>query len=816
MKQSVNEINFELAIEAGEIGTWKRDLGTNLITQSPITSRILGHGQDETVIPFEYLFTYTHQDDLLKFGKALNPLIESGEPFDVEFRIWRPDGKMRWITVRGKSIKDESGKPVQVIGVMFDITEKKQAMERFRLLTEYSPDAILVEVNHHFVYANPMARQLLGTEEECRLFDYSFLQFAGRDHRDVVIAAYRSISEQKPASPLFDLQMKRLDGSLIEVQAICGFLFWDGQAATQIMLRDVTELKKSLSQVKQLSDRLELIIEGTGEGVWEWNIADNTFTFSGGFNKIIGRESGKFNTTTMDWYSIIHPDDVSRVKLIFQESLKERIPVYGCEFRVRAVSNDWKWVSARGVIVEQGSDGQPRVMAGTLTDITIRKASDELAWKHSHLDALTSLPNRRLFRECLELAMQKSKHTSSQIVLLFIDLDGFQCVNDLYGHDAGDLLLIESARRIKDCVGQSSTVARIGGDEFIVILSELPRMEQVELVCPKILDALAAPFNLRDSAGYVSASIGISLYPFDATNPEELIRKADQAMHVAKSSGKNRFAYFTKELDDRAHERLKIMNDLRVALPMDQFEIHYQPIVDLKTKRLVKAEALIRWDHPTMGRVSPALFVPLAEELGLITPIGNWMFRETVRFCKECELVFDFPFQIGINMSPIQFMSDGSGLHLVQYLSETGFPGERIVIEITEGVLMNASDNVFSRFNEFRKAGIQIALDDFGTGYSSMSYLHRFDIDYIKIDKSFVQNVTVNQGSRAIAETIIAMAHKLNKEVIAEGIETQDQLEYLVQAGCDYGQGFLFSQAVPAEQFIELLKSPVSAFGRLC
>lgn len=800
---SVTEINFALAIEAGRIGTWRRDLSTNLIFQSSVTSQILGHGDTETIIPFEYLFTFTHKDDLEKFRVPLEQMIESGEPFDLEFRIWRPDGKLRWITIRGKSIKDESNTPREVVGVMFDITEKKQAADRFRLLTEYSPDAVVVEVNHCIVYANPCAKHLLGFSESPQQSHSSFLDYTISESYDAVVSGYKSISEKRPASGPRDVKIRRADGSLVDVQAVFGFLFWDGQPATQIMMRDVTAFKKTQHQVQHLSNRLSLIVEGTGEGIWEWDVLNKTFNFSGGFNKIIGRHESELITTVDDWYNIIHSDDVSNVQLSFQESLRGKIPLYGVEFRIKSGNGQWKWVRARGVIVEEDKDGQPLVMAGTLVDITVRKESAELNWKHTNLDTLTALPNRRLFRQCLEYEIQKSRRVDQKLALLFIDLDGFKSVNDMYGHDAGDILLIKAGQRIKDCLNDSDTVARVGGDEFVVILSNFARMEDVELLCQSILRNLSLPFDLGRGESYVSASIGISIYPLDATRGEELVRKAEQAMHVAKN-GKNRFSYFTPELDERARERLEIMTELRVALSLNQFDVHYQPIVDLRARHVVKGEALLRWLHPTLGQISPGLFIPLAEELGIIMPVGEWMCRQAVAFCKQSESTFGSEFQIGINMSPIQFMSDVDECDLVRHLAESGLSGERIVIEITEGILLNGSSKVIERFNAFRKAGIQIALDDFGTGYSSMSYLHKFDIDYIKIDKSFVQNLASSQGSRAIAETIITMAHKLNKKVVAEGVETPQQLDYLLEVGCDYGQGYLFSRALPPEKFLHL------------
>ncbi|MBK4737340.1 diguanylate cyclase [Noviherbaspirillum sp. DKR-6] len=629
---ATNEINFALAIEAGKIGTWRRDLSTGLIYQSAVTSQILGHGETETIIPFEYLFTYTHKDDLEKFREPLEPLIQSGEPFDLEFRVWRPDGKLRWIAIRGKSIKDETGNPREVIGVMFDITDKKQAAERFRLLTEYNPDAVVVEVNHCIVYANPSAVHLLGIKDPLQWPNHSILEFISNDSYGTVVCGFKSINEENPASGLHDIRLKRGHATFIDVQAVFGFLFWDGQPATQIVMRDITAIKKTQHQVQHLSNRLSLIIDGTGEGIWELDVPSKTFIFSGGFSKIIGRQESEHITSAEEWYSIIHKDDVPNVQLSFQECLKKKIPLSTCEFRIKADDGTWKWVRVRGVIVEEDKSGQPLVMAGTLVDITVRKESDELNWKHAHLDILTSLPNRRLFRQYLEYEIQKSRHVDKRLALLFVDLDGFKAVNDLYGHDSGDILLMEAAKRLQGCVNNLNTVARVGPDEFVVILSSFSRMEEIELLCQSILRSLSLPFSLGRTKSYVSASIGISLYPLDATEMDELVRKAEQAMHVAKN-GKNRFSYFTPELDEGARERLKIINDIRVALSLHQFEVYYQPILDLRTKRVVKAEALLRWSHPTLGRIPPATFIPLAEELGIIIPIGGWMCRQAIAFC---------------------------------------------------------------------------------------------------------------------------------------------------------------------------------------
>jgi EAL domain-containing protein (putative c-di-GMP-specific phosphodiesterase class I) len=328
----------------------------------------------------------------------------------------------------------------------------------------------------------------------------------------------------------------------------------------------------------------------------------------------------------------------------------------------------------------------------------------------------------------------------------------------------------------------------------------------VEIVAQRILDALAQPFKLGREVSYLSGSVGITLYPNDAASAEEMQRKADQAMYAAKNSGKNRFAYFTEEMDRRAHLRLRLANELRSALAEHQLEVHYQPVIDLRSGRIVKAEALLRWQHPRLGTIRPSEFIPVAEESGSINIIGDWVLSEAAQRALEWGQVLGRTFQIGVNRSPAQFLSRG-GEDPVQYLSRMGLSGKSISMEITEGLLMHASDSIAARLLELRDAGLQVAIDDFGTGYSSMAYLKRFDIDYLKIDQSFVQDMEHDEGNRAIAESIIVMAHRLGLQVIAEGIETRAQLELLRAAECDYGQGFYYSEALPPNAFRELLVS---------
>lgn len=436
------------------------------------------------------------------------------------------------------------------------------------------------------------------------------------------------------------------------------------------------------------------------------------------------------------------------------------------------------------------------------TDITSRKKVEELIWKQANFDALTDLPNRQMFRDRLEQEARKSDRSGRPLALMLIDLDRFKEVNDTLGHDQGDLLLVEAARRISDCVRKSDTVARLGGDEFIIILPDLADVARVERAAQSIIDALNEPFRLRANEVYVSASIGITVYRNDSKNIDELFRNVDQAMYVAKNAGRNRFAYFTADMQEAALSRMRLASDLRSALAAGQFAVHYQPIVEMATGRIHKAEALIRWHHPARGLVSPAQFIPLAEETGLIVSIGDWVFTEAVNQVKRWRAALDPAFQISVNKSPIQIRHEGrSHVSWPDYLREHGMPGQSIAIEITEGLLLQPEGAVKDKLLAFRDSGVQVAVDDFGTGYSSLAYLKEFDIDYLKIDRSFVCNLGRSKNDLVLCEAMIAMAHTLGLRVVAEGVETTEQRDLLRAAGCDYAQGYLYAKPLPPDAF---------------
>jgi diguanylate cyclase (GGDEF)-like protein/PAS domain S-box-containing protein len=454
-------------------------------------------------------------------------------------------------------------------------------------------------------------------------------------------------------------------------------------------------------------------------------------------------------------------------------------------------------------------------------DITSQKQAEAVIWQQANHDLLTSLPNRRLLQKLAQEALDKARFEGLSLAMLHIDLDHFTEVNDTLGHAIGDQMIMEAGNRISACVEpDSDVVAHLGGDEFLVLFGAREDCSvRAERAAEDILRAIATPFSLGSETAYISASIGMTCYPDDAEAVADLLVNANQAKMVAKGEGRNCYCRFDASMKQLAQTRMQLANDMRGALSAGQFEVHYQPIVDLATGDVVKAEALLRWNHPERGLVSPVQFIPIAEETGLIGEIGDWVFREASqtagRWCATCGFSGNAgcnmaesggidagcPHQISINKSPRQFFVGNTERAWIDSLRERNIPAGCVVIEITEGLLLDRHPEVMQKFMAFRDAGIQVALDDFGTGYSAMSYLKKFDIDYLKIDQSFVRDIVTDPSDRAIVEAVIAMAHKLGMKVVAEGVETLEQRGILTEAGCDFGQGYLFAKPMPASQF---------------
>jgi diguanylate cyclase (GGDEF)-like protein/PAS domain S-box-containing protein len=558
------------------------------------------------------------------------------------------------------------------------------------------------------------------------------------------------------------------------------------------------EIKSSFNDSE---DRWKFALEGAGDGVWDWNLETDEVYRSARWSEIFGYSSNEIERTATAGRQLIHPKDLANHLHDMQTYLKGQSEIYMSEFRLLCKDGTWKWILSRGMIISRNKDGNPLRVIGTHTDISQRKSDETKMFQLAHYDQLTNLPNRFLFLDRFQQLLKSKRRKFKYITLMYLDLDHFKEVNDTFGHDVGDLLLKEAAKRILKCVRADDTVARMGGDEFTVILNNLENQTVTERVAQSILKKLAEPFNLNEKLFYISTSIGISVYPNDGGEVDILLKNADQAMYAAKDLGRNRFHYFTSSMQEDALKRMHLNNDLRSAISENQFVLYYQPIVDLNSGNIQKAEALIRWQHPERGLVSPLEFIPIAEDTGLIIEIGDWVFREAVNQithwrAKKPNL------QISVNRSPVQFrLGHSQQLNWIKHLQDLSLPGDNICIEITEGLLLDARDNVINLLEDFRDAGIQLSIDDFGTGYSSLGYLRKFNIDYVKIDKSFTSNIYEGSSDLVLCEAIIVMAHKLGKKVVAEGIETQEQLKLLVSAGCDFGQGYLFSRPIPTIEF---------------
>lgn len=577
-------------------------------------------------------------------------------------------------------------------------------------------------------------------------------------------------------------------------------LHWLVTPLVRKLIKSERDTRVANERLSESEAKLQAMFDSSEVGI-AWAGKDNVIEYANSkFIKMFGYTLDDVPTVEQ-WYLRAFPNDMQRSKAKARwdaevaRSLHDQSAMTPMEQTITC--KDGHVMHA----ILSGSWAGSRLLA-TFTDITERKLAEETIQYQANFDPLTRLPNRRLFLDRLEQEIKKANRSGLPMALLFIDLDRFKEVNDSLGHDVGDLLLVEASRRLISCVRESDTVARMGGDEFTIILGELEDTDKVERITQNLLRKLSEPFQLGEEVAYVSASIGITLYPADATEVDALLKNADQAMYAAKGEGRNRCNYFTMSMQTAMQMRLSTTSYLRGALASEQFVLFYQPIVELTSGRASKAEALIRWQHPKLGMVNPIDFISIAEETGMIIDIGNWVFRQVAQQVALWRVSLHPDFQISINKSPVQF-HEGSGKHSAwtDYLQELGLAGNSIVVEITEGLLLNTGNSVTEQLLAFRDAGIQVSLDDFGTGYSSLSYLRKLDIDYLKIDKSFVVNLTQGSDDMALCEAIIVMAHKLDLKVIAEGVETQEQCDLLRAAGCDYGQGYLFSRPVPAGEF---------------
>lgn len=458
-----------------------------------------------------------------------------------------------------------------------------------------------------------------------------------------------------------------------------------------------------------------------------------------------------------------------------------------------------EWLSISAVLDAQKNVSQ---YVAVFSDITKRKKAEELIHHQANYDALTNLPNRTLFLDRLKRAMMRSKRQETQVALMFLDLDRFKWVNDTLGHNTGDVLLQEAAARIQNCVRETDTVSRLGGDEFTIVLPDLNHTQDVEKVARKVLEVLSKPFTITGHEIFVSASVGITVYPDDGKEVELLLRNADTAMYRAKEAGRNDFRFFTAEMNVEAHQQMILERDMRQGIERDEFVVHYQPVVDLNTDKVVSCEALVRWQHPKRGLIGPGFFIGIAEETGLINAIGEIVLRKVcdqINVWQTDAVMKDV--RVAVNLSPRQLQSENLLKEFVEIVEAAGVSPQSLTLEVTETLVMQDPEGAAKLLEEIRGMGFKVALDDFGTGYSSLNYLKRFSFDVLKIDRTFIMDIESDEGDAALVEAIIVMAHKLGIHVVAEGVETDPQHEFVSGQNCDFIQGYYYSQPIAPKDF---------------
>lgn len=564
---------------------------------------------------------------------------------------------------------------------------------------------------------------------------------------------------------------------------------------------DVTLTETARQDLAESEERYALSAAGSNDGLWDWDLRREKIYLSPRWREMLGLADEEVSDSPAEWFSRIHPDDVARVTKQMDAHLAGTLPHFECEFRVRHADGTYLWMLTRGLAV-RGDDGSAHRVAGSQTDITSRKRAEQQLVHDALHDALTGLANRTLFLDLVRQALARLKRDpESRFAVAFLDLDRFKIVNESLGHVHGDDLIVATSRRFENALRESDTVARLGGDEFAILLEEIGTKDEATRLSESLHQSLASPFHLGGKEIFVSASLGVAHCDQGYERPEDILRDAELAMYQAKERGKAQSIAFRDDMRVWPVTPLDLDSDLRRALERNEMQLHYQPIIDMRRGKIAGFEALMRWFHAERGEISPLEFIPVAEETGTIFTLSQWALRTAATQIGvwNAERKPTEQLEISVNLSSRQFARPDAVSGIIDCLDGVGLPSSQLKIEITESTLMQDVDLSTQMLDRLKAADIKICVDDFGTGYSSLSYLHTFPIDTLKIDKSFIQDMTSNFQNLEIVRTITMLGQNLRLDVIAEGVETSEQLAQLRALDCHYAQGFLFSKAMNAE-----------------
>ncbi len=675
------------------------------------------------------------------------------------------------------------------------------------LLIEDNPDeaelvrAMLTESRREALHVEHVTRLKDGLEHlQAEPVDVVLLDFSLPDSSG--LASFERAREVAPHVPIVILT--NLDDeqmALLAVREGAQDYLVKRQVDNDLLLRSIRYAIERMHAEKALlesQERYALAVNAANDGIWDWDLANGTAYFSPRWKSMLGYGDDELGCRIEEWFSRVEPEDAVALHKALDAHLAGEEPHFENEHRIRCKDASARWVLARGLAVRDSS-GAPYRMAGSLSDISARKRAEEQLLHDALYDALTQLPNRALFLDHLGLAMdQARRRKDSMFAVLFIDLDRFKNINDSLGHSVGDDLLVELARRLTHFLRPGDTVARLGGDEFAVLLNDVHGAGDATRVAERIQDLIREKMVIGGREVFTGGSIGVAFSSTAYKHPEEILRDADTAMYRAKAAGRGCYQVFDQTMHRSVVALLKLETELRRAVELKQFVMHYQPIVSLESGSIVGFEGLVRWNHPDRGLVNPERFIAVAEETGLIVPLGWWVLRQACWHAREWQQLMPAqpPLYVSVNVSGKVIMQPDMFERVTRILDETGLPPTSLRLEITENVIMDHGDVALSKLAQFHDLGVQFSVDDFGTGYSSLSYLQRFAYDTLKIDRSFISGMESTGDASAIVQTIVALANMLRINVIAEGVETAVQFRRLREIGCSHAQGFWFSRPV--------------------
>lgn len=680
---------------------------------------------------------------------------------------------------------------------------------------ECSPNAIFVaDLNGHCVDCNQAFLDLTGLRTKDQVYGTRVINYVHEDDRQRAFEDFELISAIGGTKNI-EYRVTSTDGRTLIVQVSATIISKESDSPHFIlgMITDITQQKLAEQSLRTSEERYSLALEGANDGIWDWDLENNCIYYSPRWKNLLGFNESEVNDEPDEWFDRIHPDDMPSVKSSIEAHLTGLSSHIETEFRMQHKNGSYLWVMARGNAIHTNGN-RPHRVAGSMTDISRHKLAESRLMHEALHDKLTNLPNRTLFVDRLYQAIKRSKrHEDEVFAVLFLDLDRFKVINDSLGHLAGDKMLITIAERLESCVRVEDTVARMGGDEFALLIASLNDPLEVVQVANRIQRELSIPFILDGQPVYTTCSIGITLSTTGYEKPEEVLRDADTAMYQAKAQGGGRYEIFDRLMHTRAVQLLLLETDLRRALELEQFILNYQPIFSIASQTVVNLEALIRWKHPTRGLIMPGNFITLAEETGMIIQIGEWVLRTACSQLKHWHTQGYRKLNVAVNLSARQFQQPDLPDIIQQVLRETRLEPHHLYIEITESRNLTQLEKVEAILWDLKKLGVKISIDDFGTGYSSLSTLQRLPMDVMKIGQSFIADLGKRPENDLITESIIQMGHKLGLDVIAEGVETESQLAFLIEHGCDMFQGYLFSPPVAPKEISRFLGNGTKSNG---